>query len=329
MRRPSAKRKGSLCLEAALVLPVLLWLIWFMISQIIAVTAQIKLSGAVYRAAQEISLLFPAASLMEQAFDEEPETEELDSFFEIWPDRFIQEGFSDLAYTGLIGPVVLTRIQYWLDDANTGQPGRVTTYKNIWRQTISDPSVFLDYQVDRHQLWICLSWQQRHALGTQRRTVNRVVPLWDYSQKEQKSNLDDDIWMLDNLTRGRTFRERMGANLPFDFPVIASFSGGLATSIKSMDLTAPTYADRHAVIRKVNGFLKDLGSFTGAHYHKGDQDITILPHDIKDRRLLLVIPQNSSQTWLDETLAQLAAQAARQGVTIQVVRCGKSRRYES
>jgi hypothetical protein len=337
------RSRGSISLEAVLVLPVLLIICWFMLSQIIAVTAEIKLGGAVRRTAAEMSLLGPAARLLETAGSTAARSSDPDVgdtvqdvetlFAAIFPGLSAEQllyGFTlDIASTHLIGPAVLSRVSFWLDDAEAGQPGTAGNSRSLWRHSIRDLHVFLDWQLGRQQLWLCVSWQQQHALGLQRRTTCAVVPLWTGhdDQRAAESN-QDSIWLLDNFTRGQTFREQMGATLPYDFPVIATFESGTATAIKSMDLTAPTYAGQSAFSRQVSDYIEAVAGFAGADYNKGDTRITIGSGEITGRRLLLVIPQNSGQNWLDASLAELGLLAAGSGVDLQVVRTGISTRYQ-
>ena len=63
------RRSGSLSLEAAVVLPIVLLIIYGMISQITATTARIKLTGALERTADEISLSIPAVSTVLTALE--------------------------------------------------------------------------------------------------------------------------------------------------------------------------------------------------------------------------------------------------------------------
>jgi len=50
-------------------------------------------------------------------------------------------------------------------------------------------------------------------------------------------------WELGWAARGLYFSEQLGADLPATFRTIVSFSNGVATSIKSIDLNAATYQD--------------------------------------------------------------------------------------
>ena len=331
-------RNGSVCLEAALTLPIVLLLGWFLLSQLIAVTAEIKLAGAVRRTAAELSLAGPAASLMETALTNTEGGGFLeDGMCEV--DRLMASlGFSenlleslaaDCGLSLVLGPLVCRRITFWLDDAAVGQPGHAGRFSGFWRPTIQEPGIWLDWQPEKRQLWICLSWQQRHAFGCQQKYLQQVVPLWTGRDGKEtiSDHSDDAVWQMDNFSRGQTFRERLGANLPYDFPVIARFSEGTATAVKSIDLTAPTYDEPSAFQARLSTFIDDLAAFRGASQTRDGTTRTIQAHEIERRRLVLVVPQNSDRDWLDPLLGHMVSEAARYGVVLEVSRRGHSSRY--
>ena len=73
----------------------------------------------------------------------------------------------------------------------------------------------------------------------------------------------EDIWALDNFTRGKKIRSLFGANLPSNFPVIAKFENGKAVMIKSMDLTAESYLSGDSLEKTLDGYLKELFEYKG------------------------------------------------------------------
>jgi hypothetical protein len=96
-------------------------------------------------------------------------------------------------------------------------------------------------------------------------------------------------WSLGWAARGLYFSERLGANLPFRFPVIDSFVNGLASSIKSIDLRAATYQNALRLTSKLDGYVNRLLEYEGSVFG----DIKITSGDIASRRLSLAIPKGS------------------------------------
>ncbi len=331
------QKAGSSSLEAVLVLPLLLLLLFFMLGQVLAVTAKIKLQGALWRTADELALLGPAALYVSQLENElidelalpqdQAGQDLLTVLASILPDDLIQELLAgavlDLAATNVLGPLALARLHEWLDLAEAGQPGP-------WRSTISDLALFIDWQGNKRQAWLCLTWQQKLPLASRSASLEALVPLWTGQTSRYQIEKPDDssLWLLDNFARGQAFRQQMGANLPYDFPVLAQFSGGNAVSVKSIDLTAPTYATASAVRQQIRQHLGDLADFRGATYSKNGQEIVLDQSQIKSRQLLLVIPENANQAWLAQTLAQLSLEAGAAGISLEVRACGQSSRYQ-
>ena len=328
MKGRAGSARGSISLEAALFLPLVLLLLFFLLSQIVAVSARLKLQGALARTAAELSLLGPAAQLAEAgalaAFDApaaglEDELQDVSTVLAQLFGDSAADLVLDAASTSLLGPWIVSRTRFWLADGAAAA--------DTWPDTIRDLSVCLDWQIGRQQLWICLTWRQRHLLGYQTCTTRQVIPLWTGLKPAQDPAGDADLslWQLDNFSRGQAFRSQMGATLPYDFPVIATFEQGEATAIKSVDLTRPTYQSSAAFEDQIGAFLDSLAAFKGADYAKGDRQIRIGPEQIASRRLLLVIPENSAQGWLADSLARLSARAGAKNLCFEVVRSGISR----
>ena len=80
---------------------------------------------------------------------------------------------------------------------------------------------------------------------------------------------EDDIWSLDNFTRGRRIREIFHANLPSNFPGIAAYSNGVATLIHSLDVTAASYQDPADIGRKLTAISRISGITRGKRNHMG------------------------------------------------------------
>jgi hypothetical protein len=109
-------------------------------------------------------------------------------------------------------------------------------------------------------------------------------------------------WELGWAARGLYFSEQLGADLPATFRTIDSFSDGVATSIKSIDLNAATYQDVARLTYRLNDYIDKLALYEGSKMG----DITISSSEISGRALSLAVPKGSM------TAAQRAAiEAAR------------------
>ena len=118
--------------------------------------------------------------------------------------------------------------------------------------------------------------------------------------------------------RGAQIEAKLGGNLPAAFPVIDRFAGGVATSIKSVDLAALTYQDAAALGRTLAGYVDRLDAFQGAA--RGGVEVT--GEMIKEKVLQVAVPSlDFTKTQLDAFL-QAAEYAGQRGIrfTITVVR---------
>jgi RHS repeat-associated protein len=74
------------------------------------------------------------------------------------------------------------------------------------------------------------------------------------------------VWELGAGARGMAIERTLGGNLPTNFPVIDKLSNGVATSIKSIDVTAKSYGKNGALLSTLKGYVNDLSNFSGATY---------------------------------------------------------------
>lgn len=103
------------------------------------------------------------------------------------------------------------------------------------------------------------------------------------------ADLPSAAWKLGWAARGNYFSEQLGADLPATFRTIDSFSSGIATSIKSIDLNAATYQDAARLTYRLNAYIDNVATYDGSAL--GVFDIT--PSDISGRALSLAIPKGS------------------------------------
>ena len=132
----------------------------------------------------------------------------------------------------------------------------------------------------------------------------------------------EDIWALDNFSRGRRVRSIFGANLPFNFPVIAKFESGKATMIKSMDLTADSYKNSFTVTETLDEYLSALHAFKGQEEPWGSSKTVIRAREIRQKELLLVIPENRLDPQIEQILAGFAGKASTLGIKLVIERYG-------
>ncbi|MGQ9601033.1 MAG: endonuclease toxin domain-containing protein, partial [Anaerolineae bacterium] len=97
-------------------------------------------------------------------------------------------------------------------------------------------------------------------------------------------------------------------------PVIDRFENGVATSIKSIDLTATSYQNISVLTNKVMGYVNTLANWQGARWG----GVTVQASQIVGRELLLAIPPGATEAQMT-TLLQLQQWATTVGVTLNIV----------
>ena len=76
------------------------------------------------------------------------------------------------------------------------------------------------------------------------------------------------VWGMNPGQRGMMIERALGGNLPTNFPVIDKLANGVATSIKSVDLTAKSYQKSGALLSTLKGYVNTLKNFSGTTYGK-------------------------------------------------------------
>ena len=133
-----------------------------------------------------------------------------------------------------------------------------------------------------------------------------VMPHVSAENSSDDKSTAESIWEKDNLYRGKVIRQMYGGNLPAGFPAIDIFENGMATMIKSMNHTAESYEKTSVFEYKIKSMIDELHAFRGADFG----GINITQKDMLQKRLVLVMPENEFsilQTNAMESLMRYAA----------------------
>lgn len=129
----------------------------------------------------------------------------------------------------------------------------------------------------------------------------------------------ESVWKLNNFARGKIIRSLFGANLPYDYPTIASFSSGRATMIKSLDHTKKTYQSGTELEKEVKSMIDKLRDFSGTEDTPGvDEEYIISSDKIKSKKLLLVMPTNELNEKQNEALLRIVTYAGSYGIEMEI-----------
>ncbi len=102
---------------------------------------------------------------------------------------------------------------------------------------------------------------------------------------------DENIWKLDNFTRGEKVEVLFGGNLPRYFPTIDYYDEltGKVLSITSVNTIYETYQTHIGLYERIIKDINKLNRFNGTIF----EDISIDFRDITQKELLVVLPTNS------------------------------------
>ena len=191
-----------------------------------------------------------------------------------------------------------------------------------------DINVTFEVNTEKSIIEVCTTYSVLTLAGRIDRSIYNVIPVYGkgdlflLASDEQKK--EADIWSEDNFTRGDYFRDMYGGNLPKTFPVIDAYEDGKATSIMSIDLTAPTYQSEDEIIKKVQDNIDDLYGFGGADTKINGTQYTI--DSIYQKSLVVVIPSNSDEN-AKNTVYSIGYYAASKGICMTVEEYGTSMKY--
>jgi filamentous hemagglutinin len=123
---------------------------------------------------------------------------------------------------------------------------------------------------------------------------------------------ESSVWDLSPFARGQSIEQTLGANLPQNFPVIDKFNWdtGVATSIKSIDLTAPSYQNMSTLSSTLNGYVNSVAGFSGQNW----AGISINANQITGLQLQLAIPEGTASAAQQAMINATATRAQGLGV---------------
>jgi hypothetical protein len=142
-----------------------------------------------------------------------------------------------------------------------------------------------------------------------------------YRGEENLKSSEEYVWNTHAMTRGIEIHQRLGQNLPYNFPSIRKFEAGKITGMISIDLTANTYVED---IRNLERLLKrkidEVAKFEGASL----RGITISKEDITEREVLIIFPKPESLITdsVRRVIEKYQNYAINQGVDLQIIHFG-------
>ena len=308
MNKEFYDEQGSTSIEAAITVPTIVFFITLLYLYLLSIRVDLIYQEAAYSAVNELSLITTLIS---------------DDEFLINNDYFnVKDSVATLIKKHISSTWINSRHNHWIeknldekwiDFYIKGRNGELYNDGNtlIYEYSYSGPQIF----------------------GMQKNIERLIVPYWGglglevlNSEDGADSEVSDEIWSESSFARGRYFRDYAGANLAFNFPVIARFENGNAYSIKSIDLTAPSYSNLDYLGFHIDNLADQLSQFYGVE-NWGKDNINIHRTDIRNKILYVIVPENSSQAHLN-VLNKKKREWQAQNIEITIEKTGRSKKYE-
>lgn len=134
-----------------------------------------------------------------------------------------------------------------------------------------------------------------------------------HSVRRLATSTSSGVWKLHPLERGWAIEKRL-SGWGNNFPVIDKFEKGIATSIKSLDLNAPTYQKTGKVFNTLKGYIDDLARFNGAKW----KNINIQSSNILGKQLDLALPFGSGSAVQWEQIQRAMKYALQNNITMTI-----------
>lgn len=120
------------------------------------------------------------------------------------------------------------------------------------------------------------------------------------------------VWDLPPLERGVPVEKGAGVNIGGNYPVIDDLRGGVATSVKSIDLKAPSYQKPGAVESRIKGQVNRLDRFQGVDQSGFDSRGPFMNQKVLD----VYVPKNSISPSQASQMSRAASYASSRGITV-------------
>ena len=306
MRKGRGKR-GSIALETAIALPMLLFVAVSILQYPAIVRVGIHIRNAADNAAAEMAMVIAAS-----------EAAGLGDYMRSLASGALRDEEISVRVLGVAASLagsdlLLGRMRYWLSQ----DKGSDSSLKMA-----SELEADLEGVLSGQEIYLHVRYRLATLTGSRTASFYTYFPVSRQAGGLIGSHADDNVWMLDNLERGRTLRIRNGGNLPMGYPVIAAYREGHAMAIRSMDTTSRSFQSEATVYRELCDEIDLLAAFNGTDKPWGSSRIWIKPGEIRHRELLLVIPVNPIGAETQYGIDKAKAYARQQEILLSIIMQG-------
>ena len=318
-------RKGSVSIETAISLSIVLVFITAIISVTSFLRTDILMQRAVSRSCEDLAHFMPFTVLV---------SDSLSTLVNALPDEYQDDGTIERAGEVIAAADSLTGGELRAGALNVLLGQRFTDdiaseYADYNGSSFFGPdSISVDFGIEDNYIDVYVVYTVNTIIGPVNREIYSTIPFYgDFelflSEEIPSEQSDDSIWRENNFVRGRYFAEQYGANLPPTFPVINSYNAGQAGSVVSIDLNRPTYSSPSSTQIRLTEQIDQLADFNGADVQINGERYVVYGDSIRQRVLTVVIPEDSPETGLSAVYS-MQNYAASRGVEMQIVQSGCS-----
>ncbi len=134
---------------------------------------------------------------------------------------------------------------------------------------------------------------------------------------------EENVWTLDyRFERNKRLKEILGSDFVNSKDRIFSFRGGKLVFMHSLDLTLKSYSQPEYVMEKIIEHIDYLAGFRGGIMGQGEEAITIREEEVSEKELLLIIPRNRISDEVSVVLSSCADYASMRGVRLNIKKYG-------
>ncbi len=331
-------KKGSAALETAIAFSVCLILLFSMLSIMNVYNADMIMHAAIEQSSENMAIYMPytivgsdlVSNVVNALPDSSIDSNTIEDLSRVGSGIYSVIHFfgytpQDLLINGVFAGIYKTDvINYYYEHAKSIK---------VLEPEIKD--IRLTYEPDRRIISVNISYTFNTIFGEIEKNAYSIVPFygksnlnfrWDDNTDVDYSETPESIWNEGNFERGTYFEEQYGGNLPHTYPVISNFENGIASSVVSIDTTSPYYSDENNLSHKIMSEIDELASFNGADVNISGNNYCITSSDINGRELIIVIPENTPSSSLDN-IQNIENYAIANNIDMRIVQDGVSTEY--
>lgn len=311
-------KEGSISLEAAVILPICILVILFFTQILSAFKLEMNLRAAMDATAREAGLAFATTGLWEEF----PQTavDIITEETKVNLPSALDEWIMELTASQIAAPFVMDRVATYYE--------RDVSYPDLTKNILKNESMSMTVSRSESLIWMDLYYDLEFLGLSVERSIRQPIVLWHPLPNivDNPANFPEDIWSMDNFSRGSFFQSYFDSNLPQNYPVFSRFESGHATRITSVDITAPSYQALQDLTNHVRKELEQVAAYEDPGTVWKRNPISFTGDDIRSRSLLLVFPTNERDEAV-RAVEDLRSYAKSLGVNLKIRRVGFSERY--